>query len=180
MPPQPTEGTSTSGDAATDLPQTTKDKTATWSVCKMLVCGTESNPSSKDSCACREALAQRSISPWMLFWWEGCRKASQPPLESGCGIESTQQGLDRETTLLTFENSPPSLHPQNLPEAGTGIAGTWRNLHVHQPETGSTYPHHCMCHYRTNDSWPPATFKRRGLFLGTNLMVQDIASTRSA
>lgn len=99
----------------------------------------------------------------------------------GVGLRvHTQQGLDRETTLLTFENSPPSLHPQNLPEAGTGIAGTWRNLHVHQPETGSTYPYHCMCHYRTNDSWPPATFKRRALSLGTNLMVQDIASTRSA
>lgn len=55
-----------------------------------------------------------------------------------------------------------SLPLQHLAETGTGIAGTWRNFHVHQPETGSTYPHHCMCHYRTNDSWSPATFKRGG------------------
>lgn len=133
FPPQPTGSTSTWGDAVTDLPQITKTKTAPWSVCKMLVCGIESSPSSRDSCEHREAPG--SISPWMLFWWEGCSKASQPPVWNGCRIGSVKQRLDRETTLLTFDYILPSLpntwQKQEQALLGHGAIFTYT----------STYPH---------------------------------------
>lgn len=111
MPPQPIKSTCALGDAVTYLPEITKGKPATQSVCKILVCRKASNPSSRDACMWH---LQRSISQRVKAA-PGCcldRRAAakcQPPLESGCRTGSVQEGLDRgETTLLAFEYIPPA------------------------------------------------------------------------
>lgn len=153
MPPQPTGTTSTSGDAVTDRPQMTKDKTGTRSVCKRLFWGTESNPSSRDSFLCAQGSTstevnqpldavlvgglQQSISASFIKWvqdWQGAARAWQ-----------------RDNFVKVWKHS--SLPPQHLAEAGTDIAGTWRNFHVQQPETGSTYPHHYRTNVSLQDKW---------------------------
>lgn len=65
--------------------------------------------------------------------------------------QGAARAWQRDNFVKVWKHS--SLPPQHLAEAGTDIAGTWRNFHVQQPETGSTYPHHYRTNVSLQDKW---------------------------
>lgn len=154
MPPQPTGTTSTSGDAVTDCPQMTKDKTGTRSVCKRLFCGTESNSSSRDSFLCAQGSTSTQVNqPLDAVLVGGLQQSISASFVNGCRIGRVQQGLDRETTLLRFENIPPSL-PNTWQKQEQALLGHGR-IFMYSSQRLAAHTHTTtgqMCHYRTNDS----------------------------